>query len=514
MDFDDILSSEGILPYPTEFPNETDVISALNDEIFDLANVGGYATGQDAISEIEKFESVITADTQGEDFPPLASTSSDTFNQPSVKTQNSASTATGWNSVSYAYGLANSQFRPKLRFMFYVDFLLKSEFSELANEKWARNMSFMAKAVDRPKLTVEYEEINQYNFRTKVMKSSKYDDGSITFYDDSDNSVLDFFRFVLTLIHPITRRSNSMSSDLSTGDFTLLTGHGMSFSGDNYDTNDFSHRGVINTDNGQVFQVIKVTQTYVVPTGEQSARQISYLYVNPMITSIEMSELSSEDSSNTCEITLKFSYDAVIVPNTEELQDPRNPMPPVGNIPSDYSIAAGTKFTGFSPNKASNFNVGGELPTSIFRTASSPSSGGYLASSFIPGLSSQVNLNLGGGTGNDPMNQVQQLWMNEARRQITKTLPPEARRSLMIAENVTKAIGSNDPNQLSNLVISEATQYGSKFLSSDAARTVGLVAASFRILNRPTVGSRTTIPQNKLLNDDSSPDSEITGIKF
>ena len=518
MDIENLLS-EGILPFPTNFPNEDDVISSMNDELFQLAEVGGYS-GADAINEIENFEAGITDFSDNSSFPSSAVTGA-SFPSSGSKNDQPSKTTDGWSSVSYAYGLANSQFRPKLRFMFYVDFLLKSEFAELANENWARNMSFMAKTVDRPKLTLEYEDINQYNFRTKVVKSSKYDDCSITFYDDSGNSVIDFFRFILTLMHPVTRRSNSMPSDLSTGDFTLLTGHGMTFSGDNYEVNDFSHRGVVNTDNGQVIQVIKVTQTYIVPSGDQNARQISYLYVNPMINSIELSELSAEDSSNACEITVKFSYDAVIVPNTEGLQNPRNEMPQVGNIPSDFSIASGSKFSGFSSPPAANISTGessssGVGQPSFLDDIMPPSSGGFLSSSFMPGLSSLNNLNLASpnSTVNPAMSQVQNLWANEARRQISKNLSPEARRSLALSESVFRASTSRDPTQLPNLVMSEARRYGSKFLSEDAARTVGLVENTFRILNRPTSVGRTNIPQNKLLNDDSSPGSDASGIKF
>lgn len=308
MAIEDDLFDLGIVPYPTEFPNEDDVIQSINNELFELADVG-FVSDEDAVSQILDFEKSVLQENSIDDFSSI-NTPTDFISQ-SSKNVSTNDAVDGWHSVSYAYGLANSQFRPKLKFMFYVDFMLKPEFSELANEFWARNMSFNAKTVDRPKLSFEFEDINQYNFKTKVVKGSKYEDVSITFYDDSSNSVIDFFRFVLSLFHPITRRSNTMSSDLSTGSLSMLEGHGMSFSGDTFDTSDLSHRGVVNTDNGQIFQVIKVTQTYIVPSGDLNARQISYLYVNPTISSIELNELSAEDSSNTCEVTLKFSFDAI-----------------------------------------------------------------------------------------------------------------------------------------------------------------------------------------------------------
>ena len=187
MAIEDDLFDLGIVPYPTEFPNEDDVIQSINNELFELADVG-FVSDEDAVSQILDFEKSVVQENSIDDFSSI-NTPTDFISQ-SSKNVSANDAVDGWHSVSYAYGLANSQFRPKLKFMFYVDFMLKPEFSELANEFWARNMSFNAKTVDRPKLSFEFEDINQYNFKTKVVKGSKYEDVSITFYDDSSNSVI------------------------------------------------------------------------------------------------------------------------------------------------------------------------------------------------------------------------------------------------------------------------------------------------------------------------------------
>lgn len=282
-----------------------------------------------------------------------------------------AESSTNFKAISPAFSLANSQFRPKLKFMFYVDCELMPEISGAISDKWPQNIMFMAKTVDRPKMTVEYEEINQYNFKTRVAKNIKTEEVSITFYDDSSNYLIDFFRFVMSLWQPITRRSNTMNSDMSTGNIMMLDGHGMSFSDDTYNTSDYSHRGVINTVNGQIFQTIKVTQTFIVPTGENPEQQISFLYVNPMIHSIELNELSAEDSSSTSEVVLKFSYDAVITPTTEGMQVPRNPMPAFKGVAAEISVqnssAAGKRV---EPQPSNT-----KFPTNVSERSSS--SGGF-----------------------------------------------------------------------------------------------------------------------------------------
>ena len=427
MSFEDLFD-EGIVPYPTDFPNEDDVIAAINSELFDLADTSPFSEVEDPITALENsvfgVDQEVSTDELG-DF-----IADNDLDQPRARTTTSNNKLDGWHSVSYAYGLANAQFRPKLKFMFYVDFMLKPEFSELANEEWAKNMSFMAKAVDRPKLTFEFEDINQYNFKTKVVKSTKTEDVSITFYDDSSNSVIDFFRFVLSMFQPITRRANTMSSDMTTGNLLMLDGHGMTFSGDTHATNDYSHRAAVNTDNGQIFQVIKITQTYIVPTNDGAARQISYLYVNPTISSIELNDLSAEDSSNACEVILKFSYDAIVIPNAEELANPRNPMPNVGGVVSDFSIASNSSMAGHADPQSKNTSTSSFLDD-VISNLEPPSSGGFLSSSLVPNLVSGKNIDIWGATGIQP----QQVLINEVKKFGTAQLPPEARRVVGLVEN-------------------------------------------------------------------------------
>jgi hypothetical protein len=134
MAIEDDLFDLGIVPYPTEFPNEDDVIQSINNELFELADVG-FVSDADAVSQILDFEKSVLQENSIDDFSSI-NTPTDFISQ-SSKNVSANDAVDGWHSVSYAYGLANSQFRPKLKFMFYVDFMLKPEFSELANEFWA-----------------------------------------------------------------------------------------------------------------------------------------------------------------------------------------------------------------------------------------------------------------------------------------------------------------------------------------------------------------------------------------
>jgi len=219
----------------------------------------------------------------------------------------------------------------------------------------------------------------------------------------------------------------------------MTESHGMVFSGDISNTTDYSHRGTIDTDNGQIFQTIKVTQTFMVPTGDGSARQMSYLYVNPMISSIEMNELSSEDTSNTGEVTIKFSYDAVIIPNGEDLQNPRNPMPDAGTIKSDFQTG---QVSGEQKNKQGgngsygtgsflqNFNFSN--PEKILTEA--PSSGGAKLSASAPGVPTNLSM-LFGNRGSTAQAQVGD---NRKSKDLSKSISILARQFPAIGKPIKK----------------------------------------------------------------------------
>ena len=68
-----------------------------------------------------------------------------------------------------------------------------------------QNASFMVRHVDRPKIDYDYEDVNLYNFRTKVLKQIKHREVGLTLYDDVGNNVLSFINAYRKLQMPIAR---------------------------------------------------------------------------------------------------------------------------------------------------------------------------------------------------------------------------------------------------------------------------------------------------------------------
>lgn len=269
-----------------------------------------------------------------------------------------------WYSTSYAHSLANSQYRPKLKFLFRVEFLFKPEvlaaFGQTA-QKWKDNFPFMIKSVDRPKVDFEYEEINQYNFRTKVLKQIKHRELTMTFYDDVGNNVHEFFRFMMMVHSPITRRSVNASHDIAQAYGAYSSGNGMLFSENLGNVNDFAHRGVVNSDLGNIIQAIKITQFYVQPGKSQrdlddGAKEVCWFFVNPRIVSFDLDDVNHEVSDPNL-FTLQFDYDFMVMSDQTSLQPipAEKTVPPVGGAPGEASP------TGRSGGGS---NPGGENPYS------------------------------------------------------------------------------------------------------------------------------------------------------
>jgi hypothetical protein len=259
--------------------------------------------------------------------------------QPATVNRNDGS----WYATSYAHSLANSQFRPKLKFLFRVEFLFKPEILEqfgAQSAEWAKNFSFMIKTVDRPKVDFEYDEINQYNFRTKVLKQIKHRALTMTFMDDVGNNVHEFFRFMMMVHSPITRRSVGASFDIAAATALYTTGSGMKFSDSPSATTDFAHRGVMKSDVGNAIQAIKITQMFVQPGSptalDTSAKEVAFFFINPRVESFDLDDLSHETSDINL-FTMQFDYDFMVMSDMRTLEtiDASKAMPPVGSAPGD-----------------------------------------------------------------------------------------------------------------------------------------------------------------------------------
>lgn len=230
---------------------------------------------------------------------------------------------------SYAAALAGgTSYRPKLKFLFKVEFVFTpqavSEFPDLFGGAAANDFTFMVKAVDRPKIDFEYEDdVNMYNYRTKVLKKIRHRELTITFLDDAGNRVINFFRGLMMLNSPITRRQLLREGTTNAPDpNSTLGGTGMTFSTDATDITipDNAVRGVVNSQVGNVIQTIRVKQIYIDPlqAPQSATMETIYDFINARIVSFDLDDLSYE-TSEASTMTMQFDYDWMEIVNTGAL---------------------------------------------------------------------------------------------------------------------------------------------------------------------------------------------------
>jgi hypothetical protein len=257
-----------------------------------------------------------------------------------------------WHATSYAASAVNSQFRGKFKFLFRVEFLFKQTPDVqhfLTANKIDRNFVFMVKQVDRPKVDFEYEEVNMYNQKTRVLKSIKHKELNLTFIDDVGNNVYEFFRFMMMVHSPITRRSANAGFNISEAYAAYTSGNGMVFTDSIASANvaqDFASRGVINTDVGNIIQAIKISQVFVNPaqTGLGNAvKEVAFFFINPRVVSFDLDEMS-HDSSDMNVFTMSFDYDFMAMTPARNMQaiDDAKKMPTWKDAPGDLAPSSNT----------------------------------------------------------------------------------------------------------------------------------------------------------------------------
>ena len=262
-----------------------------------------------------------------------------------------------WYSTSYAAALAGgTNYRPKLKFLFKVQFLFKDGLLQQLvdagllgssdRDRLEKNeFTFMIKSVDRPKVDFEYDDdVNQYNFRTKVLKKIRHRELTITFMDDVGNRVFDFFRVLMMIYSPITRRQMTRENQTRKPDSaTIAMANGMNFSDPGENTYAFnSHRAVINSDVGTALDIIRVKQMFMDPMANNvsdAPREVIFDFMNPRLVSFDLDDLSHE-SSEVNLLTMQFDYDWMEMVRIEHMEAADTPVYDISvkgitNAPSD-----------------------------------------------------------------------------------------------------------------------------------------------------------------------------------
>jgi hypothetical protein len=235
-----------------------------------------------------------------------------------------------WEPTKYAASIAESNLRPKNKFLFKVRFELYEEVKAVVRQvmpdvsEILQDLTFVVKQIDLPTVQFDYQDVNLYNFRTKVLKSISYRDLNVTFYDDVANNAINFVKLYLLVLMPITRKMHTSGA--------ALHQDAMAFA-QNYASSDTSYRGALPFKGGDAalrsrYDIISkmiIEQYYHNPSpGDQSATTIdsikmnTFVFANPKILTLDVSDLDHENGSTANTIESSFSFDAIYIENNNQ----------------------------------------------------------------------------------------------------------------------------------------------------------------------------------------------------
>jgi len=186
-----------------------------------------------------------------------------------------------FEAVHYADDLNKHQ--PKFKFLFKVGFY---------GFPGGNDFYFYVHRCDKPKVKFNHQDVNYYNFRTRVLTSVTYDILTMQLLDEVGNTVNDFFRTYL-----------QQTSGTGNGNYGIENGWGAASSSKEY-ANGYSY---------SPGQKIVLEQVFIDPSNNGGPRSNRFTFLNPRLETFDFDELSHEDSSTGSMANISFSYDAISV---------------------------------------------------------------------------------------------------------------------------------------------------------------------------------------------------------
>lgn len=202
------------------------------------------------------------------------------------------------------------RYAPKYKFMFVVQFEFSTDYAPLKELDFA----FVIKNSTRPNVEFEYEDINMYNFRTKIIKKAMYPPIDMRFYDDDYNQAMLFYNAYLKSISPIANMDFEGTKSSSTGLYEDLP---MEFNNLNKDQRVQPATVTTHPYAASIGPLVKPTTKTVLSRiaifhiYRQGRLMNIYNFYNPRIEKLGLDDLDMANNAEGNEVSLSFSYDGM-----------------------------------------------------------------------------------------------------------------------------------------------------------------------------------------------------------
>jgi len=213
--------------------------------------------------------------------------------------------------IASPYAVDLIRYAPKFKFLFIVDFTLTPPYQPWG--KYTREMAFVVKRSQRPAVEFEYEDVNMYNFRTKVARRTVYPPVTMTFYDDNKNNAFLFYTAYMRAMSPIANMQMADSGD-QVGNYEARSmGFASSMNGTFSSTDPATRRyaaslGPLNDGVRNVVGRIRLFQVF-----DYGRAMNIYNFYNPRVLNFGLDELNMAESGDGSEFEFTFDYDGMYV---------------------------------------------------------------------------------------------------------------------------------------------------------------------------------------------------------
>lgn len=200
---------------------------------------------------------------------------------------------------------------PKYKFLFVVQFIPDAAYSALGTNQFGPlDMAFTVKHSTRPDARFVHEDVNYYNFRTKVATRTEFQDMNMTFHDDTLGYASSFYKSYLRAMSPITGLENPDSG--------LMEESGMDYVGNTLVNNEIinsiqgnryaASTGPLAGNSKQIFREIRLYHVY-----DYGNTMDVYRFMNPRVATLSLDDLDMSVGSEGSELSMSFHYDSVFI---------------------------------------------------------------------------------------------------------------------------------------------------------------------------------------------------------
>ena len=207
---------------------------------------------------------------------------------------------------------------PKHKFMFVVSFIFNTPYNT-ALGLVGNETAFVIKRSTRPGIKFQTEDVNYYNFRTKVVTKTEFEEMSMTFHDDMQNYAMRFYNAYRRAMSPITNMDGGNGligiEDLGMDFGAALTS--ASAIEKTIDSNSYAaSRGALApqgkagngvTENVDMLKEIRLFHVY-----DGGRKMNVFTFLNPRMTEMTLDDLDMSSSEGS-EVGIKFHYDSVYI---------------------------------------------------------------------------------------------------------------------------------------------------------------------------------------------------------